>query len=289
MDKKSSEKFAVLTNAELTNEQFQRIANFIQKNVGIKMPEQKKIMVQSRLYARLKELKISNFDDYIDYVFQQNAQGEEEIALMINVITTNLTSFFRESNHFDFMTNTALPEIAKEYPTVEIWSAACSSGEEPYTLSIVMQEFMRTHPSAIRDFSILATDISSRMLDKAINAVYPMESVENISYDLKKRYFLRSKNKENPLVRLNPYTRGKVKFDRLNFMDDDYSISTSKNIIFCRNCLIYFDKPTQESVIRKLIKHLVPGGYLFLGHSETIFGMDLPLKTVGPTIFKKID
>lgn len=289
MDKKSSEKFAVLTNAELTNEQFQRIANFIQKNVGIKMPEQKKIMVQSRLYARLKELKISNFDDYIDYVFQQNAQGEEEIALMINVITTNLTSFFRESNHFDFMTNTALPEIAKEYPTVEIWSAACSSGEEPYTLSIVMQEFMRTHPSAIRDFSILATDISSRMLDKAINAVYPMESVENISYDLKKRYFLRSKNKENPLVRLNPFTRGKVKFDRLNFMDDDYSISTSKNIIFCRNCLIYFDKPTQESVIRKLIKHLVPGGYLFLGHSETIFGMDLPLKTVGPTIFKKID
>ncbi len=289
MDKKSSEKLAILTNAELTNEQFQRIANFIQKNVGIKMPEQKKIMVQSRLYARLKELKISNFDDYIDYVFQQNAQGEEEIALMINVITTNLTSFFRESNHFDFMTNVALPEIAKEYPTVELWSAACSSGEEPYTISIVMQEFMRTHPNAIRDFSILATDISSRMLDKAINAVYPMESVENISYDLKKRYFLRSKNKENPLVRLNPYTRGKVKFDRLNFMDDDYSISTSKNIIFCRNCLIYFDKPTQESVIRKLIKHLVPGGYLFLGHSETIFGMDLPLKTVGPTIFKKID
>ncbi|WP_191013316.1 CheR family methyltransferase [Treponema zioleckii] len=289
MDKKSSEKLAILTNAELTNEQFQRIANFIQKNVGIKMPEQKKIMVQSRLYARLKELKISNFDDYIDYVFQQNAQGEEEIALMINVITTNLTSFFRESNHFDFMTNVALPEIAKEYPSVELWSAACSSGEEPYTISIVMQEFMRTHPNAIRDFSILATDISSRMLDKAINAVYPMESVENISYDLKKRYFLRSKNKENPLVRLNPYTRGKVKFDRLNFMDDDYSISTSKNIIFCRNCLIYFDKPTQESVIRKLIKHLVPGGYLFLGHSETIFGMDLPLKTVGPTIFKKID
>ncbi len=290
MDKKSTEKLNVLTNAELTNEQFQRIANFIQKNVGIKMPDQKKIMVQSRLYARLKELKMNNFEDYIDYVFQKNSQGEEEIALMINVITTNLTSFFRESNHFDFMTNVALPEIAKEFPVVEIWSAACSSGEEPYTISVVMQEFMRSHPNVIRDFSVLATDISSRMLDKAINAVYPMESVENISYDLKKRYFLKSKKQENPLVRVNPYTRGKVKFDRLNFMDDDYSIvSTSKNIIFCRNCLIYFDKATQESVIRKLIKHLVPGGYLFLGHSETIFGMDLPLKTVGPTIFKKID
>ena len=286
----SAEKLNVLNNnMELSEAQFKKIADFIQTNVGIKMPEQKKVMVQSRLYARLKALKMPTFDEYIDYVFQKNEQGDEEIALMINVITTNLTSFFRENPHFEFMKNTALPELSKEFSKIELWSAACSSGEEPYTLSIVMQEFMRTNPGKIQDFSILATDISSRVLEKAINAVYPMDSVANLSYDIKKRYFLKSKNRENPLVRLNPETRGKVKFDRLNFMDDDYSISSPKNIIFCRNCLIYFDKPTQEAVIRKLIRHLLPGGYLFLGHSETIFGMDLPLKTVGPTIFKKID
>ncbi|MBQ3671760.1 MAG: chemotaxis protein CheR [Treponema sp.] len=272
----------------LTDEQFHKIADFIQTNVGIKMPDQKKIMVQSRLYSRLKELKIDNFDEYIDYAFQKNAQGDEEIALMINVITTNLTSFFRENQHFEYMTASALPEIAKEFDKLEVWSAACSSGEEPYTLSIVIQEFMRTHSGAFKDFSVLASDISSRMLDKAVNAVYPMDEVESLSFDLKKRYFLRSKDQSNPLVRLKKTTREKVVFQRLNFMDDDYPISTMKNIIFCRNALIYFDKPTQEAVIRKLIKHLVPGGYLFLGHSETIFGMDLPLKTVGPTIFKKV-
>ncbi len=289
-EKKSSEQMSVLqTSAELTDAQFAKIADFIQTNVGIKMPEQKRIMVQSRLYSRLKALRIPSFDEYIDYAFQNNAQGDEEIALMINVITTNLTSFFRESQHFDYMTNVALPEIAESYDKVDIWSAACSSGEEPYTLSIVMYEFLRTHPGLIKDFSVLATDISSRVLDKAIDAVYPMESVENLTYDLKKRYFLRSKKSENPLVRLKPEVRGKVKFDRLNFMDNDYHISSPKNIIFCRNCLIYFDKPTQQAVISKLIRHLVPGGYLFLGHSETIFGMDLPLKTVGPTIFRKID
>ncbi len=273
----------------LTDEQFHKIADFIQTNVGIKMPDQKKIMVQSRLYSRLKELKIDDFDKYIDYAFQKNAQGDEEIALMINVITTNLTSFFRESQHFDFMTDTALPEIAQKYDKLEVWSAACSSGEEPYTISIVVQEFMRNNNGAFKDYSVLATDISSRVLDKAINAVYPMEEIENLSFDLKKRYFLRSKDQSNPLVRLKKSIREKLVFQRLNFMDEDYPVATMKNIIFCRNALIYFDKPTQESVIRKLIKHLVPGGYLFLGHSETIFGMDLPLKTVGPTIFKKVE
>lgn len=278
-----------ITKATLSDEQFQKIANFIQTNVGIKMPEQKRIMVQSRLYSRLKELQIDNFDDYISYAFQKNAQGDEEIALMINVITTNLTSFFRENPHFEYMTSTALPELSQEFQKIELWSAACSSGQEPYTLSIVMQEFMRTHKNSFTDFSILATDISSKVLDKAINAVYPMDEVENLSYDLKKRYFLRSKDKTNPLARVNKFTREKVIFERLNFMDDFYPIKTPKNIIFCRNALIYFDKQTQESVIRKLIEHLIPGGYLFLGHSETIFGMDLPLKTVGPTIFKKVD
>ncbi|WP_178844195.1 CheR family methyltransferase [uncultured Treponema sp.] len=282
-------KIGFFSPAELTDSQFHRISEFIQKNVGIKMPEEKRLMVQSRLTGRLKSLKMSNFDDYLNFAFSSTLEGSEEIALMINAITTNLTNFFRENVHFEYLTGTVLPELAqKNIKKVELWSAGCSTGQEPYTLSIVMQEFMRKNPGKIDDYSVYATDISSRVLDKAIDAVYPMSEVESLSLELKKRYFLKSKDTVNPSVRLKPEIRQKVSFDRLNFMAPSYPRTTEKNVIFCRNVLIYFDKPTQESVVRKLLEHLMPGGYLFLGHSETIFGMDLPLKTVGPTIFKKI-
>lgn len=274
--------------AELTDEQFHKIADFIQTNVGIKMPDQKKIMVQSRLQARLKALNIDSFDEYINFAFSVESKSDEEIALMIDVITTNLTSFFRENPHFEYMKSNVLPEFVKNgWTNVEIWSAACSSGQEPYTLSMVMQEFMRSNKNQIADYSILATDISSRVLEKAENAVYTMDDIESLSFDLKKKYFLKAKKQDDIRVRVKPEVRKKVHFDRLNFMDSSYPIKTKKHIIFCRNALIYFDKETQEAVIRKLIEHLVPNGYLFLGHSETIFGMNLPLKTVGPTIFKK--
>ncbi len=274
---------------ELSDSQFLQLSEFIHTNVGIKMPAEKRLMVQSRLANRLKVLGINNYDDYLKFTFSNTAQGSEEIALMINAITTNLTVFFRENSHFEYLSNVVLPELAQQkVKKVELWSAGCSSGQEPYTLSIVMQEFIRQNQNSINDYSILATDISSKVLDKAIDAVYPMNEVENLSYDIKKRYFLKSKNQENPTVRVKPETRQKVNFARLNFMDSSYPKTTQKNVIFCRNVLIYFDKKTQESVVRKLLEHLAPGGYLFLGHSETIFGMDLPLKTVGPTIFKKI-
>lgn len=273
----------------LSDSQFKKLADFIQTNVGIKMPDEKMIMVQSRLSIRLKNLNMTNYDDYLKLIFSNTPEGQEEIGLMINQITTNLTNFFRENSHFDFMNSTALPQLAKRgIEKVELWSAGCSSGQEPYTLSIVMQEFIRQNPGQIRDFSIRATDISSKVLDKAIDAVYPISEVDDLSYDLKKRYFLKSKDTSNPLVRVNKTTREKVHFERLNFMDPVYPSTTAKHIIFCRNVLIYFDKKTQEEVIRKLTDHLVPGGYLFLGHSETIFGMNLPLKTVGSNTFQKI-
>ncbi len=278
-----------LQKAEITDEQFARLSNFIQDNIGIKMPESKRLMVQARLWPRLKALNYKDFDQYINHIFSQGIEANEEIALMINAVTTNLTHFFRESQHFDYMTNKVLPEMAaRGFKEIEIWSAGCSSGEEPYTLSIVMQEYMKKNPDQFRGYKILATDISSKVLEKAQNAVYPMDSVKDLSYDLKKSYFLKSKDPAKGIVRVNKETREKVRFDRLNFMDDSYPVSFPKNIIFCRNVLIYFDKPTQEAVIRKLVEHLIPGGYLFLGHSETIFGMDLPLETVSQTTFKKI-
>lgn len=274
---------------ELSDLQFHKIADFIQSNVGIKMPEQKKLMVQSRLQSRLKALSLHNFDEYLDLVFSGGGGSDEEIALMINVITTNLTNFFREKQHFDLMEEKILPDlISNGHRKIELWSAGCSSGEEPYTLSVVMSEFMRKNLGKISDFSVLATDISSRVLDKAQNAVYSLDSIAGLSYDLKKRYFLKSRNEEALLVRVKPELRQKVSFQRLNFMDLTYPVQEAMHIIFCRNVLIYFEKQTQEAVIRKLIEHLVPGGYLILGHSETVFGMNLPLKTIGPTTFKKI-
>lgn len=277
------------SSISFSDSQFKRVADFIQKNVGIKMPAEKKIMVQSRLSNRLKALNYSNFEDYLNFVFSPTPEGQAEIPLMINQITTNLTNFFRENQHFEYMTDFVLPEFArKNIKKVELWSAGCSSGQEPYTLSIVMQEFIKKNPSAIKDYSILATDISSKVLGKAISAVYPLSEVESLSYELKKQYFLKSKDISNPQVRVKQKTREKVSFARLNFMDEYYSEIKKKHIIFCRNVLIYFDKETQKKVVKKLLNHLETGGYLFLGHSETIFGMDLPLKTVAPTTFQKL-
>lgn len=279
----------VNSQPQLSDSQFKKIASFIQTNVGIKMPSEKKLMVQSRLCTRLKTLKIDDFDTYLDFVFSNTLEGEQEIALFINAITTNLTNFFRENHHFEFLSQKILPEFSLNgIRKIELWSAGCSTGQEPYSLAIEIEEFLRQNPGKIGDYSILATDISSKVLDKAFDAVYPITEIDNFNLETKKRYFLRSKDLSNPLVRIKPELRQKVNFNRLNFMDDIYPSTPPKHIIFCRNVLIYFDKKTQEKVLTKLIDYLSPGGYLFLGHSETIFGMNLPLKTVASTVYKKV-
>ncbi|MCQ2613445.1 MAG: protein-glutamate O-methyltransferase [Treponemataceae bacterium] len=272
----------------LSQSEFRTISEYIQQNVGIQMPESKKIMVQSRLMHRLRALKLNNYSEYIDYVFNKDKSGNE-LTIMIDSLTTNKTEFFREADHFSFMTNSVLPEmISKGHKSLKLWSAGCSSGEEPYTLSIVLKEYMRNHPGTLSGFSLLATDISTKVLDQAVNGIYDAEETDGMNFEMKKRYFLKSKNPEERIVRVKPEIRSCVTFRQLNFMDSSYPISDIFNIIFCRNVLIYFDKPTQENIISKFLRHLEIGGYLFLGHSETIFGMDLPLETVAPTVYKKV-
>ncbi|MCQ2610767.1 MAG: protein-glutamate O-methyltransferase CheR [Treponema sp.] len=287
--KVSQSAFLYPTAEILSKAQFYRIASYMEQVTGIKLPESKLTMVQSRLNNRLKVLRLKNFEEYTDFVFSGSAKAEEEVINMIDLLTTNLTHFFRESQHFDFMTQQVLPQLVKEgVQRPEIWSAGCSSGEEPYTLSIVMKEFIEKNPGSFFDYSILATDISTRILDKAIKAVYPMDTVEKLPLSIKKKYFLKGKDSLAGQVRVKSDVRSHIHFDRLNFMNPSFSVGSKKNIIFCRNVLIYFDKPTQAAVIRKLVDCLLPDGYLFLGHSETIFGMDLPLKTVSSTVFRKI-
>jgi chemotaxis protein methyltransferase CheR len=273
---------------EMTDKDFGKLSSFVYEELGIKMPPAKKIMLQSRLQKRLAALKMESFKDYIEYVFSKEGQGEE-IIKMIDLITTNKTDFFRESSHFDYLTKTALPEMysaSKYKKTIKIWSAGCSSGEEPFTIAIVLKEFFESHPDF--DFEIFATDISLRILQKAITAIYPEDRISTVPENLKRKYFLRSKDKMNRTVRLVPEIRSKVVFQRLNFMDPHYSVEREFDIVFCRNVLIYFDRDTQQQVITKLASKLRFDGIFFLGHSESITNMKVPLSQIKPTIFRKI-
>ncbi|WP_317898016.1 CheR family methyltransferase [Aurantibacillus circumpalustris] len=276
-------------NKELSDKDFTKLSNFIFSNYGIKMPPAKKGMLQARLQSRLRATNIGSFKEYCDYIFSLN-NTDPEVVQMIDVVSTNKTDFYRESAHFDFMLSTALPEFDKQYrrENLKVWSSACSSGEEVYTIAMVISEYLENNKNF--DYSVLGTDISSRILAKASNAIYGEDRVEGIPLNIKRKYLLRSKNRENPSVRLIPEIRKRASYQRLNLMDEQYSsVPRDFDIVFCRNVLIYFDRPTQESVINKLCRHLKPGGYFFLGHSESITGIDVPLKQIKPTIFKKID
>ena len=278
----------LLTTPNLTDNEYNIISSYIEKNVGIKMPESKKIMIQSRLIPRLRHLNFSTFKEYLDYVFSTK-DGNQELIFMINALTTNKTDFFREADHFSFLTTNVLPKLSSEgKKTLKFWSAGCSSGEEPYTIAIVLKEFMKSNVGIIHNFSIKGTDISTKVLEKAVNAVYDINSIENLPLDIKKGYFLKSSDSTKKIVRVKPEIRSYFSFSRLNFMDPTYCINDTFQVIFCRNVLIYFDKETQEAIIRKLLNHLEIDGYLFLGHSETIFSMNLPLENVAPAVYKKI-
>jgi len=273
--------------AQLSDADFVKLSTFIYSNYGIKLPLSKKIMLQSRLASRLKVNNMNSYADYTKFVLSGTA-GESEIINMIDLVSTNKTDFYREAMHFDFMREVVLPEYINRGTNepLKIWSAASSSGEEAYTIAMVISEFIETNRRF--DFEILGTDISSRILEKATLGIYPIDRVDVVPLAQKKKYLLRSKDQENPMVRIAPFLRSKTRFQRLNLMDASYNVPKEFDLIFCRNVLIYFDRETQEKVINKLCLHLKKGGYFFLGHSESISGIDVPLKPLKPTMFLKI-
>jgi chemotaxis protein methyltransferase CheR len=274
--------------ATLSEDEFQRLSTYIFSEFGIKMPPVKKIMLQSRLQKRLRELQMNNFKDYVDFVFSEEGLSNEVIH-MIDVVSTNKTDFFREPIHFDFLQSVILPELAGNHFSgrpLKIWSAGCSSGEEPYSIAMTIAEFQEKFPEL--DYQILATDISSRILKSAVEAIYKESRAELIPMSLRKKYLLKSKDRTNPSVRIVPDLRKKVVFQRLNFMEHNYSTGDTFDVIFCRNVLIYFDRDTQEKVINRLCTKLKSGGYFFLGHSESITNINVPLRQIRPTIFQRI-
>lgn len=275
--------------AAMSDREFSHFAEFIYDKCGIKMPPAKKTMLEARLQKRLRVLGIGSFHEYADYLFSREGQGLELIHL-IDVVTTNKTDFFREPAHFDYLVSTALPTLAESRGVgfrkgLSLWSAGCSSGEEPYTLAMVLSEFAEQNQGF--SYNILATDICTTVLDKAKTAVYPEERVEPVSLPLKRKYLLRGKDRQSGLVRIVPELRNRIRFRRLNFMDDDFGMREPMDIIFCRNVVIYFDKRTQERLLNKFARHLIPGGYLFMGHSETLSGLDVPFVQVASTVYRK--
>ncbi len=272
----------------LSTRDYTRLCDLIYAEAGIHLGSGKKIMLEARIKRRLKVLEIDSYRQYCDYLFEHKGM-KEEIVPLIDVVTTNKTDFFREPGHFNFLVEKALPELTTDDRSGRqflVWSAGCSTGEEPYTLAIVLSEYALTHPNF--RFKILATDISTTVLAKAEMGVYSNDVVSPVSTALQRKYFMRGRDPASDRVRVVPELRRLVEFRRLNFMDSDYGISQRVDAIFCRNVIIYFDRATQERILCRLSHHLVPGGYMFVGHAESLHDMDLPLAPVAPALYRRI-
>jgi chemotaxis protein methyltransferase CheR len=273
----------------LRHADFRRLAAFIEEYRGIRMPPGKITMLEGRLRHRVRETGSASLAEYCTLLFDRGGL-HDEAAHLIDAVTTNKTDFFREPEHFRILVQQALPALlrdrrAGEQAQLKLWSAACSTGAEPYTLAMVLAAWREQH-RGLR-VSILATDLCTEVLAAARRAIYPEAMVQVVPADYRRRYLLRSRNRSRALVRIVPELRAWVTFARLNLMDRDYPADRDMDVIFCRNVLIYFDKPTQHAVLQRLCQHLRPGGYLFLGHSESLAGMDLPLHSVANTVLRR--
>ncbi len=276
----------MLRSVTMTPKEFRAFSSLIESICGIRMPDSKKSMLESRLQKRLRSLELCSFRAYYDFLVTREGM-RDELTGMIDAVTTNKTEFFREATHFAYLTEQVLPEMVGNAAggTLKIWSAGCSSGEEPYSLAMVLCEYARNCQAF--NFSILATDICTTVLEKARLGIYEEERIAPIPPDFRMKYLLRSRERNRGVVRMAPGLRSLITFRRLNFLDGNYGIEEPMQIIFCRNVLIYFDRPTQEKLLNSFCRHLRPGGYLFLGHSETINGMNVPMVQVNSTIYRK--
>jgi chemotaxis protein methyltransferase CheR len=273
----------------LSQRDFDKLARFIHGHCGIKMPPAKKTMVEGRLRRRLRATGASTLSDYCRYLFEEGGLEEEKVGL-IDAVTTNKTDFFREPEHFRFLVDHAVPTLIgtrrfADGTPIKIWSAAASIGAEAYTIAMVMAELKRIHPT-LRS-TIVGTDICTEALNTAIRGIYPEAMIAPIPLEYRQRYLLRAKSGARDRVRIIPEIRQSVVFGHLNLMETPYNIALDMHVIFCRNILIYFDKQTQRNVLAQICHHLRPGGFLFLGHSETLTGLGLPLQPIAATIFRR--
>jgi chemotaxis protein methyltransferase CheR len=279
--------------ASISDLDYRRLNDLIRSEWGIEFPAAKRVMVETRLGKRARALGLGSLSAYCELLFSPRGR-QEEIAQLIDAVTTHKTDFFREPAHFEHLTRSIVPELVRLFGAgirrpLAVWSSACSTGEEPYTIAMVLAEHARSARSGSYRFQIDATDISPVVLETALAGVYPAGLVEPVASELRRRYLLRSRDRTAERVRIVPELRERVRFRQLNLLDADYGFQEPLDVVFCRNVMIYFDRPTQQTVLGRMCRALRAGGYLIMGHSESLSGMDLPLTQATPTVYRRRD
>ncbi len=277
----------------LSDRDFRRMQDLIGGECGIDLAASKRVMLEARLKRRARAVGAASLAAYCDFVQRPEGRAREWDSL-VDAVTTHKTDFFREPAHFDYLADHAVPMLADTSGAgtrrpLQLWSAASSTGEEPYTLAMVLSECAAAMPRHDYRFHIEATDISTAVLETARRGVYPETAVEPVPLELRRRYLLRSKDRTKHLVRVSPQLRHQVTFRPLNLMDQDYHFDEPLDIVFCRNVMIYFTRPKQQTILQHIVSHLRVGGYLMMGHSESLNGLDLPLEQVTPTVYRRRD
>ena len=271
----------------MTDKNFSVIQDVAYKMTGITISDKKKEMIYSRISRRIRDLGLSNFDQYCATISEENSPEKSDF---INAITTNLTSFFREQHHFDYLNETVLPAIkeASQFgDKVRIWSAGCSTGEEPYSIAITIKE---SGLDKTTNLKILATDLDSNVLATAQKGVYDQERVKGLQADKKRRWFTEKKSTipGEKLYEVNSSVKELITFKRLNLLEK-WPMSGQFDIVFCRNVIIYFDKNTQRALFGNFAQVIKPNANLFIGHSETLTGISNQFTVVGKTIYQRTE
>lgn len=267
----------------ITNEEFQKISRLIYDQFGIRLTEAKRNLVSSRLQKVLQIHNCKTFNDYIAYL--EASKNNDALSELINKISTNHTFFFREKAHFDYLAKTVFPELEKRgrLNDLRVWCAGCSSGEEAYSLVIQMMEYWGSRYANL-NAGVLATDISEKVLDIAAEAIYPEDRLKEIPMGMRYKYF-RKKGDGNWEVA--PDVKKEVTLRRFNLMNEHFPFKKAFHVIFCRNVMIYFDTEVRRALISRFCRFLENGGYLFIGHSETIGREDSSLEYITPAVYKK--
>ncbi len=266
-----------------TKTDFDFLRKISNEHTGILVPDDKFNMFYSRLAKRLRKLGLSSFKEYCTYL---DNNSEQEFTEFINAVTTNITSFFREKHHFDYLKQTLIPELLQKNntkKTIRVWSAGCSTGEEPYSLAITLLE----NVPADWDIKILATDLDTNVLETAATGIYSIDRVEAMKQSTINRWFKKGKGANADKVKLNKECQSIIQFRQLNLMQD-WPVKNILDFIFCRNVLIYFDKETKQNLADRYSKLLTPGARLFIGHSESLHQLETDFKMIGNTIYKKV-
>lgn len=269
----------------MRDREFEFIRNLVYERSRISLGPDKRELVSARLGKRMRATQMPDLGAYCGLL--QSPGAEEELGNLIDAISTNHTFFFREQAHFDFLRDTVVPEMAARataegWEHLNIWSAACSSGEEPYSIAMTLAGGPTTWP-----WHIQATDISHRILERAINAIYPADSVNRLTPALIKQHFQRGFGPQEGFYRIRPELRDRISFNHLNLLEGEPPFQGLFQVIFCRNVMIYFDRATQEELVGRLRRRLVPGGYLMVGHSESLTHIKHGLRPVRPAVYQK--